>query len=382
MVSLLPTPEPPDPVEGALGHFEHSNWLKACVKALDAGTVHTVGGTGGALTVDSLIVNPSSSEVADILLRGDQAKSLWGVTAAGKYRWRAILGDNTAEGGSDSGSNFALFAYRDDGVTSSTVLSGNRASGLLTVKADPTAALGVATKQYVDNAVPIGAIIAYGGSVAPTGWHICNGTAHGSSALQAVIGSANTPDLSGRFIVGTGTNYPLKATGGAETVTLTAAQSGLVSHNHVATAQQENAVHKHLIDPPDVTTNNETTYHQHSGTTASMNRNSTHGHSMREGITTGDSDYWVDTADATPGGDIIRADLILDTNTNHEHTFSTGNQNAFHKHPVTQAAFWSGDQSAVHTHPITTDPVAAASAVSSHENRPPYYALVYIIKKV
>lgn len=45
MPSLLPTPEPADPVEGQPGHFEHSNWLKASVKALDSGVVHKAGDT-------------------------------------------------------------------------------------------------------------------------------------------------------------------------------------------------------------------------------------------------------------------------------------------------------------------------------------------------
>ena len=45
MSSLLPTPEPADPVEGALGHFEHHNWLKAAVEALDENIFKRSGGT-------------------------------------------------------------------------------------------------------------------------------------------------------------------------------------------------------------------------------------------------------------------------------------------------------------------------------------------------
>lgn len=36
MTSVLTKPEPNDPVEGQPGHFSHSNWVKASVKALDA----------------------------------------------------------------------------------------------------------------------------------------------------------------------------------------------------------------------------------------------------------------------------------------------------------------------------------------------------------
>jgi hypothetical protein len=67
-----------------------------------------------------------------------------------KHRWSIVLGDSTAETGNNAGSNFDLYNYADDGSVLSAALFGNRASGLLTVKADPTTALGVATKQYTD----------------------------------------------------------------------------------------------------------------------------------------------------------------------------------------------------------------------------------------
>lgn len=41
MVSLLPTPWPADPVEGELGHFDHTLWVKNSLIALDNGTIHT-----------------------------------------------------------------------------------------------------------------------------------------------------------------------------------------------------------------------------------------------------------------------------------------------------------------------------------------------------
>jgi hypothetical protein len=70
-----------------------------------------------------------------------------------KNRWELVLGDATAESGNNVGSDFDLIAYADDGATvTGTALFGSRSTALLTVKANPTTALGIATKQYVDTA--------------------------------------------------------------------------------------------------------------------------------------------------------------------------------------------------------------------------------------
>ena len=65
--------------------------------------------------------------------------------------------------------------------------------------------------------IPKGGIIMWSGSVIPLGWALCNGT-------------LGTPDLRGKFIVGSGTTYSIGASGGSESVTLTVAQMPL--HNH------------------------------------------------------------------------------------------------------------------------------------------------------
>ena len=77
---------------------------------------------------------------------------------------------------------------------------------------------------------PTGMITLWSGSTGsiPTGWQICDGT-------------NGTPNLRDRFVVGAGSTYAVDATGGSTTHnhtvtvdnhTLTAAQSGLPSHNH------------------------------------------------------------------------------------------------------------------------------------------------------
>lgn len=87
------------------------------------------------------------------------------------------------------------------------------------------------------NPLPVGSIIAYGGSEAPNGWLLCDGRTISQATypnLVAVIGTS-VPDLRSRFIIGAGqgnglSNYPIKSTGGMETVTLNVDQ--MPSHQH------------------------------------------------------------------------------------------------------------------------------------------------------
>jgi hypothetical protein len=67
-----------------------------------------------------------------------------------KHRWAIILGNATAESGSNAGSDFNLLHYADDGTGLGSALDGIRASGLLSVKGNPVAGLGIVTKQYAD----------------------------------------------------------------------------------------------------------------------------------------------------------------------------------------------------------------------------------------
>lgn len=93
---------------------------------------------------------------------------------------------------------------------------------------------------WVDSSsAPIGAIMAFGGPTAPDGWHLCDGSLHGSASLQAVIGSTRTPDLRDRFIVGAGSSYARGDTGGAATVALSVAQ--LPAHTHTVSVREGTA---------------------------------------------------------------------------------------------------------------------------------------------
>jgi len=59
-----------------------------------------------------------------------------------------------------------------------------------------------------NNGVPTGAIMPFAGSIVPNGWALCNGAAlpANATALKALLGSNNAPDLRGFFLRGAGKN--------------------------------------------------------------------------------------------------------------------------------------------------------------------------------
>ena len=188
---------------------------------------------------------------------------------------------------------------------------------------------------------PVGVITPYAGSTAPQGWHICDGSPHGSAALQAVLGSANTPDLRDRFVVGAGATMPAKSTGGAATVLLTATQTGRPAHNHTAYTGTDSANHTH---------------------TFASGAGFSHTHAS----------YWANFVDW--------ADL---SNTANNEPAAMSNSSKAQKAYATQGAHTHGGTSsgisANHYHSMAAN-TSSSNATAAHENRPPYYAMVYIIR--
>lgn len=91
-----------------------------------------------------------------------------------------------------------------------------------------------------------GLMMAFAGSVVPSGWLLCDGTAVSREAYAALFESIgvtwgpgdgsttfNLPDLRGRVGLGVDGSHALGSTGGASTVTISIAQ--LPSHNHTVT---------------------------------------------------------------------------------------------------------------------------------------------------
>ena len=112
---------------------------------------------------------------------------------------------------------------------------------------------------------PVGMVAPFAGASSPNGWLICDGTAVSRStyaSLFSAIGTTygvgdntttfNLPDLRGRTPIGVGTGTgltarALAATVGAESVTLTAGQSGVPAHSHANTATATDSGHSHTV---------------------------------------------------------------------------------------------------------------------------------------
>lgn len=177
----------------------------------------------------------------------------------------------------------------------------------------------------ISAAIPAGVILMWSGAVGaiPAGWRLCDG-------------GGGTPDLRNRFVVGAGSSYAVGASGGLDTVTL---------------SWNEMPVHTHGVNDP------------------------THAHSVYDpGHNHGVND---------PG---------------HNHTVTTANSGGSAPAQI-NSSFTSGAYANMGTQGSGTgiwlNPAAtsigiygAATGISNqnagsgqaHENRPPYYALCYIMK--
>lgn len=172
--------------------------------------------------------------------------------------------------------------------------------------------------------LPPGSIIIWSGNEQdiPAGFALCDG-------------QNGRPDLRNRFIVGagSGSQYAPRQTGGADVVTLTQAQTPLKDHNHyVSLTTSTNGLHRH-----------------NEGQTVSGNGDekqayAAFGESLRSATT-----HHVKGVSRHPAHWVLF----------HAQTDQAGN----HSHTVTGHTQVNGDGSA-----------------APHENRPPFYALCYIIK--
>jgi uncharacterized delta-60 repeat protein len=183
--------------------------------------------------------------------------------------------------------------------------------------------------------VPSGGIILWSGAVnaVPEGWFLCDG-------------SNGTPDLRDRFVVGAGSSYTVGGTGGANAVTLTTAEIPSHSHSSGTISASSAGSHDHTFGGDTSTAG----LHSHNVQSESTT-DSNHTHEGGAGT----------ISQAITGGGTFGSGALADDGS-HAHSFSGSTSSA-----------------GSHNHTISGDTGSVGSG-GSHENRPPYYALAYIMK--
>lgn len=191
----------------------------------------------------SAILNGNSAEATGTysIAIGRRAKS--------KHEGSFVYGDSADSDKSSTGNN-QFVVYASGGMSINTSPESNTALTVSGKIKSTSADLGAATVTTLTasstitgyGTIPVGGIIMWSGSTVPTGWALCDGTTSNGQV---------TPDLRGRFIVGSGTptasglsSRTIGTTGGFESYNLTVSQ--LPAHNHTFTATAQSAgAHTH-----------------------------------------------------------------------------------------------------------------------------------------
>jgi microcystin-dependent protein len=259
-------------------------------------------------------------------------------------------------------------------------------------KADPPRDMKVLAERIESvfgEAFPIGTILPFGGATLPARWAWCDGTAHSSDALLAVTGSNLKPNLGGKFPVGAGTKYALNATGGAASVSLVVAQVEPGGHAHAVTVTVSNTSHTHDWPGAHLLSGYVNQDHGHvadPGNTGSYGGGGhEHGVVVREGK---------DPSEGNEGDQVDTHPTPQATDKQIGYTNGGGG----HEHVLEIGAFWTSGINVNHAHQFDTpsytssgpteEPrgsgsVGNSTAVApsgSHENRPPYTVMRFIIK--
>ena len=197
-----------------------------------------------------------------------------------------------------------------------------------------------------DTSIPSGIIAMWSGAsnAIPTGWVLCNG-------------QNGTPDLRNRFIVGAGSSYSVGNTGGSDTVSLNTNQIPAHSHGFSLSAASAGA-------------------HTHSNTFSVRLSNLTCSSAGSHTHTT--TAYQHSYTDNLGSQDLYGVSSSSYQNAPVNFTSSWAGA---HTHTISGSGSLSGSISSGgdHTHSVSGS-ISNSGGGQAHENRPPYYALCFIMK--
>jgi microcystin-dependent protein len=304
------------------------------------------------------------------------------------------------------------------GIRDNTAVMQEVGANGTVLTADSSSQTGVGWKS-IPPGVPTGSVFYFATAAAPDGYLVCNGdlVPNGTGTVQGVTANfaplytmlattygaaGKLPDLRNYFTAGSGNSYPIGSTGGANTVSLTTDQ--LPSHSHSANSSDAGG-HSHAgsstSNAGDHTHSGSSTSagdHSHSGSSSSAGDHSHSGSTSSAGSHNHNYQRPSDKSSTQPGGGPGKwtstngdgtgnagdhsHSMSLNPAGNHSHTMSLNpggshshnmslNPSGGHSHSV------SIDAVTGHTHTIT---VSSTGSGSAHENRPPYVALLPVIK--
>ena len=188
-----------------------------------------------------------------------------------------------------------------------------------------------------------------------TGWVLCDGQTYTVDGV-----SVTPPDLRNRFVVGAGSggNYNVGDTGGSDEVTLSGNE--MPSHDHGSSSVSVS------VNSSGLSVSSESD-HTHGTGTLAMDGQGAHNHNVRfygDGGTGGT----VPALRFDGGGHVDFATITAIGNHAHNMSGSTGSGGG-HSHSISGSISGSGTLS-----------MSGEGGGQAHENRPPYYALCYIMK--
>jgi microcystin-dependent protein len=351
------------------------------------------GAWGQTTNVNLQIIDRMTSQAGTITLSGTTHTLTVsnGILSDGQYNILVFAGSPSGTNTITISPNTAQRTFTVRNTTAETIVLTQGSGGNVTIPSGGTTALycdgagaGAAVINVTPPGVPSGAILAWSGSIAniPAGFVICDGT-------------NSTPDLRDRFIVGAGTTYAVNATGGANTVTLatteipghthtvsgTTASDGAHTHN-VSGNTSNTGAHTHNVSG---NTSN-TGAHTHNGSTSNTGAH-THTQSGRSDATGGNANnvfrllenlanFQTTSGDNTTSAGAHSHNFTTNSDGAHSHTLSgTADSGGAHSHTLSGTA----DSAGAHTHTFSATSGSTGGG-AAHENRPPFYALAYIMK--